>query len=108
MKPHDWSQMVEELREALDRTAVELSRHEQTLASPLFSSDLAHEHSTSWQRALERFAEQLEAFQNQVDRADQHANTADDLLAQHEKQVQAYYGRLQSMRQTLTESLRML
>src|SRR4030095_12797996 len=54
-KHADWMRALEQLREALDQTSVEVARHEQTLNSPLLTSDLTTERHTSWLRALERF-----------------------------------------------------
>lgn len=105
MKVQDWSPMIEELREALDRTAAELTRHEQALTSPLLTSDLSHEHQTSWQRALERFAEKLEDFRGQVEQADDLATETDAGLARLEQAVRSFQDRLREVRQSLAEAV---
>ncbi len=104
MKFGEWSRVVEELREALDRVWAELSRHEQTLASPLFSSDLADEHQINWQRALERFDEEFEDFQKLVGRADQQAADAEESLMKHEAMVRSMQDRLQRAHSALASA----
>lgn len=108
MKSAEWSHVIEELQQALDRVSAELSRHEQALASPLFSSDLADEHQIGWQRALERFGEGLEQFQKQVDLADQRTAETEEKLAQHEAVVRSIHQRFQEVSRALADAAQRL
>ena len=102
-KHADWMRMLEQLREALDHTAADVARHEQTLASPLLTSDLSGERQVSWQRALERFAERLQDCQTQVQRAELQAQEAESSLTEHEEEVRRYRARVAQMRQQLAK-----
>lgn len=104
MKTAEWSHVIEELQHALDRVSAELSRHEQTLVSPLFNSDLANEHQIGWQRFLERFAEGLEQFQRQVDVADQLAATTEESLSEHESVIRSVHQRLRTIHEALANA----
>src|SRR5947209_13047143 len=81
-KHADWMRALEQLREALDHTAADVARHEQTLTSPLLTSDLSTERHVSWQRALERFAERLQDCQSQVQQAELKARQAEAALTE--------------------------
>lgn len=70
MKVAEWMRVVEQLRESIDQTAAEVARHEQTLASPLLTSDLSDERHVSWQRALERVGERFHEGQARVEQAE--------------------------------------
>ena len=102
-KHAEWTRMLEQLREALDQTAAEVARHEQTLASPLLTSDLSGERQVSWQRALERFAERLQDCQAQVEQAERNAQQAEAALAEREEEVRRFRSRLAQMRQELAK-----
>lgn len=101
MKHADWTRMLEQLTAALAQTSVELSRHEQALASPLLTSDLSGERHTSWQRALERFGERLQDCQTQVRQAERKAEQAEAALAQQEEEVTRFRSALAEIRQKL-------
>jgi chromosome segregation ATPase len=101
MKPADWMKMLEQLNTALAQTSVELSRHEQALASPLLTSDLSGERHISWQRALERFGERLQDCQTQVQQAERQAEQAEAALAQHEDEVTRFRTKVAEIRQRL-------
>lgn len=90
MKHADWMRMLDQLRDALNQTAVEVTRHEQTLASPLLNSDLSGERHITWQRALERFGERLDECQARVQQAEREAHLAEGELARHEDQVRQF------------------
>ena len=101
MKHADWTKMLDQLTTALAQTSVELSRHEQALASPLLTSDLSGERHTSWQRALERFGERLQDCQTQVRQAERQAEQAEAALAQHEEEVTRFRTNLGEIRRRL-------
>src|SRR5262245_59689880 len=101
MKSNDWMQMLEQLNAALAQTSVELSRHEQALASPLLTSDLSGERHTAWQRALERFGERLQDCQAQVRQAERQAEQAETALAEEEERVTRFRSALAEIRQRL-------
>ena len=102
-KHADWMRALEQLREALDQTSVEVARHEQTLNSPLLTSDLTTERHTSWQRALERFTERLQDCQAQVDGAERKAQQAEADLAAEEEKVRAFRKQVDQVRQQLAK-----
>ena len=93
--------MLEQLNAALAQTSVELTRHEQALASPLLTSDLSDERHISWQRALERFGERLQDCQTQVQHAERLAEQAETVLVQEEEQVRRFRSAIAEIRQKL-------
>jgi uncharacterized protein YukE len=99
----DWMRALEQLREALDHSATEVARHEQTLTSPLLTSDLSTERHISWQRALERFAERLQDCQNQVQHAELKAKEAEAALANEEEKVRVFRKQADQIRQQLAK-----
>jgi len=101
MKHADWMRMLEQLRDALDQTAAEVSRHEQTLASPLLTSDLSGERQVTWQRALERFAERLQECHAKSEIAGRDAQHAEAELARHEDQMRLFRAELKQAREQL-------
>src|SRR5258708_31920433 len=101
MKPADWMTMLDQLTNSLAQTAIELSRHEQALASPLLTSDLSGERHTSWQRALERFGERLQDCQTQVQQAGRQAEQAEAALAKQEEEVTRFRTAVAEIRQRL-------
>ncbi len=102
-KHADWMRALEQLREALDHTAADVARHEQTLTSPLLTSDLSTERHVSWQRALERFAERLQDCQSQVQQAELKARQAEAGLAEEEEEVRAFRKQADQIRQQLAK-----
>ncbi len=94
MQHADWLRMLEQLREALQQTAVEVSRHEQTLASPLLATDLSEERQVTWRRALERFADRVHDGQAQVDQARQEAEHSQRGIAEQEESLAEFRVRL--------------
>src|SRR5947208_2725558 len=101
MKPADWNKMLDQLTNSLAQTSIELSRHEQALASPLLTSDLSGERHTSWQRALERFGERLQDCQTRVEQAGRQAEQAEAALAQQEEEVTRFRTAVAEIRQRL-------
>jgi chromosome segregation ATPase len=102
-KHADWMRALDQLKEALDHTAVDLARHEQALSSPLMTSDLSGERQVSWQRAIERFAERLQDCQAQVGQAEGKTQQAEAALAQEEEQLHAFRKRVDQVRQQLAK-----
>src|SRR5258708_24037475 len=90
MKPTDWMKMLEQLNAALAQTSIELTRHEQALASPLLTSDLSDERHISWQRALERFGEHLNDCRGQVEQAERQTLQAESAMSELEEAVSRY------------------
>jgi uncharacterized protein YukE len=103
MKHADWMRMLEQLSEALAQSATEVARHEQTLASPLLTSDLSGERQVSWQRALERFADRLEECQARVAEAGCRANEAEAGLADQVTLMAAFRSRVKDIGRQLAK-----
>src|SRR5579871_364507 len=103
MQDADWMRMLEQLREALQQTAGEVTRHEQTLASPLLSTDLGEERQVSWRRALERFADRIQESQSQIDHARQEAEQAEIGIAEQEETLAEFRVRLAKSRAELAK-----
>ena len=103
MKPADWMRMLDQLREALNQTAVEVARHEQTLASPLLTGDLSGARQVTWQRALERFTDRLQDGQSRADEAERLAREADRNLDEYEQEIAAFRRRVEEMRRRLAD-----
>ncbi len=101
MKPAEWMKMLEQLNAALAQTSIELTRHEQALASPLLTSDLSGERHISWQRALERFGERLQDCQNHVQQAERQAQLSESALAEQEADLRRFRTAITEMRQKL-------
>jgi hypothetical protein len=87
MKVAEWMRVVEQLRESIDQTAAEVARHEQTLASPLLTSDLSDERHVSWQRALERVGERFQEGQARVEQAERLAVQDEAALNEHQEEM---------------------
>jgi hypothetical protein len=103
MQEADWMRMLDQLREALQQSAADVTRHEQTLASPLLTSDLSEERQINWRRALERFADRLQESNVQVERAEQSAAKAVAGLAEHEELLASFRVRLVKARAQLAK-----
>jgi chromosome segregation ATPase len=103
MQDADWMRMLEQLRDALQQTAGEVTRHEQTLASPLLSTDLGEERQVSWRRALERFADRIQESQAHVDLARQDAERAQIGIAEQEESLAEFRARLAKSRAQLAK-----
>jgi hypothetical protein len=97
----EWMKMLEQLNTALAQTSIEVSRHEQALASPLLTSDLSGERHISWQRALERFGERLGDCQTQVQQAERQAEQAEAALAQQEDEIRQFRDTIAGIRERL-------
>ncbi len=95
--------MLEQLRDALQQTSAEVSRHEQTLASPLLTSDLSQERQINWRRALERFSDRIQESQVQVQQAERNAERAEAGLAEQEESLAAFRSRLAQSRAQLAK-----
>lgn len=87
MKIAEWTRVVEQLRESIDQTAAEVARHEQTLASPLLTSDLSDERHLSWQRALERVGERFQEAQARVEQAERLAAQDEAAIAEQREEM---------------------
>ncbi len=98
MKTADWTLMLDQLRESLDQTALEVARHEQALQSPLLTSDLSDERHISWQRVLERFGERLQDCQAQVEQAERQAELDEAALTEHQQQMKRFLHALEQTR----------
>jgi hypothetical protein len=103
MQHSDWMRMLEQLREALQQTAGEVTRHEQTLASPLLATDLTEERQLSWRRALERFADRVQDSQVHVERAKRGAEQSEGGIAEQEEALAAFRVRLAKARAQLAK-----
>ena len=101
MKHAEWMNMLDQLNAALGQTSIELSRHEQALASPLLTSDLSGERHISWQRALERFGERLQDCQTHVQAAERQSEQAEAAFSQHEEELRRYQTKVAEIRQRL-------
>ena len=93
--------MLEQLTAALNQSAAEVARHEQVLASPLFTDDLSDERHISWQRALERFSERLQDCQTHVAQAEQQTQEAETDFAQQEQEMRRLRDQFEQIRQRL-------
>jgi hypothetical protein len=103
MQNADWMRMLEQLREALQQSAAEITRHEQTLASPLLTSDLSEERQVTWRRALERFADRLQDSIGQVELAKRNAAQAETGLVEQEESLASFRARLAKARAQLAK-----
>ncbi len=101
MKTAEWMKVLEQLNASLAQTALEVARHEQTLASPLLTSDLSDERHISWQRALERFGERLNDCRGQVEQAERQTQQAEAALAELEQAMRGYRGQIEEIRRKL-------
>ena len=103
MRVAEWMRTLEQLQLSLNQTAADITRHEQTLASPLLVNDLSTERHTTWQRALERLGERLQDCQTQVDRAEQESHQAESALAAHETEMTHFREKVDRIRRQLAE-----
>jgi hypothetical protein len=102
MKTTEWMQLLDQLTAALECTSVEVARHEQTLASPLLTSDLSDERHISWQRALERFGEHLNDCRGQVEQAERQTLQAESAMSELEEAVSRYRAMIAEARTKLS------
>src|SRR5262245_7590043 len=98
MKTAEWERMLNQLRDSLDQSAIEVARHEQALQSPLLTSDLSDERHTSWQRALERVSERLQDCQVRVEQAERRAADDEAALNEHQEEAAKFLRSLERMR----------
>jgi DNA repair exonuclease SbcCD ATPase subunit len=98
MKTAEWTRMLDQLRDSLDQTAIEVARHEQALQSPLLTSDLSDERHISWQRVLERVGERLQDCQAQVEQAERQAVTDEAALNEHQQEITRFLQTLEGVR----------
>jgi hypothetical protein len=104
MKTADWTLTLEQLRESLDQTAIEVARHEQALQSPLLTSDLSDERHISWQRVLERVGERLQACQAQVEQAERQAELDEAALNEQQQAMKRFLHALEQTRAQLAKA----
>lgn len=101
MNEANWSEVLDQLSASLDEASTELSRHEQTLASPLLASDPSAEHHVAWQQSLERFGERIQQFRQSVRRSEEAVAHAESAIMEREMQIQDYQRRLDEVRRQL-------
>jgi chromosome segregation ATPase len=104
MKNAEWMQLLDQLTAALEGTSLEVTRHEQTLASPLLTSDLSGERHISWQRALERFGERLNDCRAHIEQAERQTQQAESAMGELEKVVTNYHGKIEEVKKSLASA----
>jgi len=101
MPQADWPETLEQLNAALSQATAELERHEQTLAAPLLSGEIASERHDVWRQCLERFEDRIQQCQDRVRRAEQDVAAAEFALVEQENHIRQH-------RQRIAEACRQL
>jgi hypothetical protein len=102
MAAADWMAVLERVRDALEQTVVESSRHEDMLASPLMADSSDDANRIAWRQAIDRLEERLKAGQALVESATAKAGGAEAAIAEQEEIIRRFQVRLNDVSQRLT------